>query len=324
MHHAEFPGQTASTAHINNDKDFLSTRVSFKLNLKGPSYTIQSACSSSLVAVHQACQHLRFGECDAMLAGGSAVRVPQAEGYLAEKRNVYSLDGHCRPFDTTGQGTIFGSGVGAVLLKPLEKALADGDNIVAVIKGTAINNDGSAKISYTAPSVGQQSQAAVDALAFAGVGADSLGYVECHSTGTAIGDPLEIEALTTAFRTDTSRTQYCAVGSMKGNIGHPEQASGIAGLIKTALVLNHKLIPPSINYDTPNSRIDFPASPFYVNTELREFALTDTPRRAGLNSLGIGGTNAFAVLEEAPPNGAVDTHPSDHFPRLVTLSAKDA
>ena len=324
MHHAEFPGQTASTAHINNDKDFLSTRVSFKLNLKGPSYTIQSACSSSLVAVHQACQHLRFEECDAMLAGGSAVRVPQAEGYIAEKRNVYSLDGHCRPFDATGQGTIFGSGVGAVLLKPLEKALADGDNIVAVIKGTAINNDGSAKISYTAPSVGQQSQAAADALAFAGIGADSMGYVECHSTGTAIGDPLEIEALTTAFRKDTNRTQYCAVGSMKGNIGHPEQASGIAGLIKTALVLHHKRIPPSINYTTPNSRIDFPASPFYVNTELREFALTETPRRAGLNSLGIGGTNAFAVLEEAPSNEAADAYSSDQFPCLVTLSAKDA
>ena len=324
MHHAEFPGQTASTAHINNDKDFLSTRVSFKLNLKGPSYTIQSACSSSLVAVHQACQHLRFDECDAMLAGGSAVRVPQVEGYVAEKRNVYSLDGHCRPFDATGQGTIFGSGVGAVLLKPLEKALADGDNIVAVIKGTAINNDGSAKISYTAPSVGQQSQAVADALAFAGIGADSVGYVECHSTGTAIGDPLEIEALATAFRRDTNRTQYCAVGSMKGNIGHPEQASGIAGLIKAALVLHHKRIPPSINYETPNSRIDFPASPFYVNTELREFPHTETPRRAGLNSLGIGGTNAFAVLEEAPPNGTVNAHSSDRFPCLVTLSAKDA
>ena len=259
-----------------------------------------------------------------MLAGGSAVRVPQVEGYVAEKRNLYSLDGHCRPFDAAGQGTIFGSGVGAVLLKPLEKALADGDNIVAVIKGTAINNDGSAKISYTAPSVGQQSQAVVDALAFAGVGADSVGYVECHSTGTTVGDPLEIEALTTAFRRDTNRTQYCAVGSMKGNIGHPEQASGIAGLIKTALVLHHKRIPPSINYETPNSGIDFPASPFYVNTELREFPRTETPRRAGLNSLGIGGTNAFAVLEEAPPHGPVNAHSSDRFPCLVTLSAKDA
>ena len=159
LHHADLPGQTASTSHINNDKDFLSTRVSYKLNLKGPSFTIQSACSSSLVAIHQACQTLRFGECDMMLVGGSVVRVPQVEGYMAERRNVHSLDGHCRPFDSVGQGTIFGSGVGAVLLKPLQQAVADRDHIFAVIKGTAANNDGSAKSSYTAPSLGQQSQA---------------------------------------------------------------------------------------------------------------------------------------------------------------------
>src|SRR5215468_3377407 len=301
LHHADFPGQTASTSHVNNDKDFLSTRVSFKLNLRGPSFTIQSACSSSLVAIHQACQNLRFNECDMMLVGGSVVRVPQVAGYLAEKRNLYSLNGHCRPFDSFGQGTIFGSGVGAVLLKPLEKAFADRDHIFAVIKGTAANNDGSAKISYTAPSLGQQSQAVVDALNAAGVSADSVGYIECHSTGTTVGDPLEIEALTKAFRSETKRRQYCAIGSLKANIGHPEQAAGIAGLIKTALVLHHKRIPPSINYDTPNPRIDFAASPFYVNTRLQDFPLTDGPRRAGLNSLGIGGTNTFAVLEEAPP-----------------------
>ena len=220
------PARQQALAHINNDKDFLSTRVSFKLNLTGPSFTIQSACSSSLVAVHQACQNLRFNECDMMLVGGSVVRVPQVEGYLAEKRNLYSLDGHCRPFDAGGQGTIFGSGVGAVLLKPLEKAVADRDHIFAVIKGTAANNDGSAKISYTAPSLGQQSQAVVDALELAGVSADSVGYVECHSTGTTVGDPLEIEALTMAFRKRRDRKQYCAVGSVKGNIGHPEQACG--------------------------------------------------------------------------------------------------
>ncbi|HEU5276253.1 MAG TPA: SDR family NAD(P)-dependent oxidoreductase [Xanthobacteraceae bacterium] len=322
LNHADLPGQTASTAHINNDKDFLSTRVSFKLNLRGPSYTIQSACSSSLVAVHQACQYLRFGECDMMLAGGSVVRVPQAQGYVAEKRNLYSLDGHCRPFDAAGQGTIFGSGVGAVLLKPLEQAIADRDHIFAVIKGTAANNDGSAKISYTAPSLGQQSQAVVDALKSSGVTADSLGYVECHSTGTIVGDPLEIEALTMAFRTDTARRQYCAIASLKANIGHPEQAAGIAGIIKTALALHHKQIPPSINYEKPNPRIDFAASPFYVNTRLQDFPLTDTPRRAGLNSLGIGGTNAFAVLEEAPPVQASNKEAAGSFPRLLTLSAK--
>src|SRR5215510_355521 len=196
LHHAELPGQTASLPHINNDKDFLSTRVSFKLNLTGPSFTIQSACSSSLVAVHQACQNLRFNECDMMLAGGAVVRIPQVAGYLAEKRNLHSLDGHCRPFDAVGQGTIFGSGVGAVLLKPLERARADRDHIYAVIKGTAANNDGASKGSYTAPSLGQQARAVVDALGSAGVSADSIGYVECHSTGTIVGDPLEIEALT--------------------------------------------------------------------------------------------------------------------------------
>ena len=324
LHHPDFPGQTASTSHINNDKDFLSTRVSFKLNLTGPSFTIQSACSSSLVAVHQACQNLRFNECDMMLVGGSVVRVPQVEGYLAEKRNLYSLDGHCRPFDLSGQGTIFGSGVGAVLLKPLEKAVADRDHIFAVIKGTAANNDGSAKISYTASSVGQQSEAVADALKLADVSADSVGYIECHATGTSVGDPLEIEALTVAFRKETNRKQYCAVGSVKGNIGHPEQAAGIAGLIKAALVLHHKQIPPSINYETPNPRIDFSSSPFYVNTKLQDFPLADTPRRVGLNGLGIGGTNTFAVLEEAPPSAATKSQSPDRFPRLMTLSAKSA
>lgn len=324
LHHADLPGQTASISHINNDKDFLSTRVSFKLNLTGPSFTIQSACSSSLVAVHQACQNLRFDQCDMMLVGGSVVRVPQVEGYLAEKRNLHSLDGHCRPFDSVGQGTIFGSGVGAVLLKPLEQAVADRDHIFAVIKATAANNDGSAKSSYTAPSLGQQSQAVVDALELAGVSADSVGYVECHSTGTIVGDPLELEALTMAFRKETERKQYCAVGSVKANIGHPEQAAGIAGVIKTALVLHHKRIPPSINYETPNPAIDFASSPFYVNTKLRDFPLADTPRRAGLNSLGIGGTNVFAVLEEAPPSTTTEARSPDLFPCLVTLSAKSA
>jgi len=323
LHHAELPGQTASTPHIHNDKDFLSTRVSYKLNLRGPSFTVQSACSSSLLAVHQACQNLRFDECDMMLVGGSVVRVPQVEGYLAEKRNVHSLDGHCRPFDAVGQGTIFASGVGAVLIKPLQRALADRDHIYAVIKGTAANNDGSAKNSYTAPSLGQQSQAVADALTSSGVSADSIGYVECHATGTTVGDPLEIEALTTAFRKETARRQYCAVGSVKANIGHPEQAAGIAGLIKTALVLHHKQIPPSINYDKPNPAIDFASSPFYVNTQLQDFRAAGTPRRAALNSLGIGGTNTFAILEEAPAAAAAEMSP-DQLPCLVTLSAKSA
>ena len=316
--HEEFPGQTASAVHISNDKDFLSTRVSFKLNLRGPSFTVQSACSSSLLAVHQACQMLRLGECEMMLAGASMVRVPQVQGYLAEKRSLYSLDGHCRPFDAEGRGTIFGSGVGAVLLKRLDRALADRDRIIAVIKGTAVNNDGSGKISYTAPSVGQQAQAVADALEAAGTGADRISYVECHSTGTIVGDPLEIEALSKAFGRGSSRQQFCAVGSLKANIGHPEQAAGIAGIIKSALVLQHKQIPPSINFVTPNPRIDFAASPFFVNDRLRDLPAGEQPRQVGLNSLGIGGTNAFAVLEEAPP-------PSDvSLPLLpiTVLSAK--
>ena len=217
------------------------------------------------------------------------MRIPQVEGYLAEKRNVHSLDGHCRPFDSIGQGTIFGSGIGAVLLKPLQQAVADRDHIFAVIKGTAANNDGSAKSSYTAPSLVQQAQAVTDALEAADVNADSVGYIECHATGTIVGDPLEVEALSMAFRKQTKRNQYCAVGSVKANIGHPEQAAGIAGLIKTALVLHHKQIPPSINYEMPNPAIDFASSPFYVNTKLRNFSRADTPRRAALNSLGIGG-----------------------------------
>ena len=280
LHHAGLPGQTASISHINNDKDFLSSRVSFKLNLRGPSFVIQSACSSSLLAIHQACQNLRFDECDMMLAGGSVVRVPQVAGYLAEKRNLYSLDGHCRPFDSNAQGTIFGSGVGAVLLKPLDQAVADRDHIFAVIKSTAANNDGSSKSSYTAPSLGQQSQAVVDALDLAGVVPDSVGYIECHSTGTIVGDPLELEALTRAFRKETGRKQYCALGSVKANIGHPEQAAGIAGIIKAALVLYHKRIPPSINFEKPNPAMNFAESPFYVNTVLRDFPLLDTPRRS--------------------------------------------
>ena len=238
LHHSDLPGQTASISHINNDKDFLSTRVSFKLNLRGPSFTIQSACSSSLVAVHQACQNLRFNECDMMLVGGSVVRVPQIAGYLAEKRNLHSLDGHCRPFDSVGQGTIFGSGVGAVLIKPLKQAIADRDHIFAVIKGTAANNDGSAKSSYTAPSLDQQSQAVVDALEMAGVSPDSVGYLECHSTGTIVGDPLEVEALSNGIPDRDGapavlcdrfgQSQYRPSGTGSGNCRHHQGRAGTA------------------------------------------------------------------------------------------------
>ncbi len=316
-----FAGQTASLPHLGNDKDFLATRVSYKLDLTGPSITVQTACSTSLVAVHLACQSIASGESDMALAGAATIRIPHRVGYLAERGNVYSLDGHCRAFDANGQGTIFGSGVVAVLLKDLRRAVADRDHVYAVIKGTAVNNDGGRKVSYTAPSVAGQARAFVEAFALANVDPDSIGYVECHATGTTVGDPIEIQALTSAFRLQTARRGFCAAGSVKANIGHPEQAAGLAGLIKTALVLERGRIPPSLHCVTPNPAIDFAASPFFVNTALRDWAPGDLPRRAAVNSLGIGGTNAFAVLEEAPRPEAGTSE--DAWPlHLLTLAAK--
>lgn len=317
--HPALAGQTASLPHLGNDKDFLATRVSYKLNLTGPSVTVQTACSTSLVAVHLGCQSLLAGECDMVLAGATTVRIPQIVGYLAEKGNIYSLDGHCRPFDAAGQGTIFGSGVAAVLLKKVGAAVTDGDHIYAVIKGTAVNNDGGRKVSYLAPSVTGQARAMVEAFTLAGVSADSVRYVECHATGTAVGDPQEIEALTRAFRQWTPRTGFCAVGSVKANIGHPEQTAGLASLIKAALVLQHRRIPATLHFTSPNSRIDFATSPFFVNSELRDWPGDPHPRRCGVNSLGIGGTNAFVVLEEAPP---LDDQAAARPPHVLTLSAK--
>ena len=315
-----FPGQTAGLPHLGNDKDFLSTRVSYKLNLTGPSVTVQTACSTSLVAVHLACQSLLAGESDMVLAGGVTVRIPQVCGYLAEKGNVYSTDGHCRAFDAAGQGTVFGSGVGAVLLKDLACALADGDHVYAVIRGTAINNDGGMKASYSAPSVTGQVGAMVEALRVAGVSPESIRYIECHATGTAVGDPLEIQALSQAFALRTFSPRFCALGSVKTNIGHPEQAAGMAGLIKSALVLQHGLIPPSLHFAVPNPKIDFDHGPFYVNTALSPWPTSEGPRRAAVNSLGIGGTNAFAVLEEPP---SVASPEPDSLPlQMFTLSAK--
>jgi acyl transferase domain-containing protein/thioesterase domain-containing protein/acyl carrier protein len=319
--HPALAGQTASLPHLGNDKDFLSTRVSYKLNLKGPSVTVQTACSTSLVAVHLACQSLLAGECDMVLAGASTVRIPQRRGYLAEKGNIYSLDGHCRPFDAAGQGTIFGSGVAAVLLKRVRDALADGDHIYAVIKATAVNNDGGRKVSYSAPSVVGQARAMVEALTLADVPPETIRYVECHATGTAVGDPLEIQALTAAFGTNVSLRGFCAVGSVKSNIGHPEQTAGLAGLMKAALALRHGRIPPTLHFVTPNPQIDFANSPFYVSSELRDWPQDPHPRRAAVNSLGMGGTNAFAVLEEAPEVPRASDGP-DWPVHLFTLSAK--
>ena len=303
---------------IGNDKDFLSTRISYKLNLKGPSITVQTACSTSMVAVHLACQSLLSEETDMALAGAISVRVPHRAGYFCDGGGVVSPDGHVRAFDAKANGTVFGSGGGILVLKRLADALGDGDHVHAVIKGSAVNNDGSAKAGYTAPSVDSQADAVVEALANAGVEADSISYIEAHGSGTPVGDPIEVRALTKAFRTFTERCGYCAIGSVKTNVGHLDAAAAVAGIIKTILALEHRQLPPSLHFTEANPDIDFPGTPFYVNTRLREWT-SDGPRRAGVMSTGMGGTNAHVVLEEAPePAAPTDARP----PHLLVLSAK--
>src|SRR5882762_5637984 len=253
---------------IGNDKDFLSTRISYKLNLKGPSITVQTACSTSLVAIHLARQSLLSEETDMALAGAISVRVPHRAGYFSDVGGVTSPDGHVRAFDAKANGTVFGSGGGIVVLKRLADAVAAGDTLHAVIKGSAVNNDGSEKAGYTAPGVDSQADAVVEALANAGADADSISYVEAHGSGTPVGDPIEIRALTKAFRTSTQRSGYCAIGSVKTNVGHLDAAAGIAGIIKTTLALKHRMLPPTLNYSQPNPEIDFASTPFFVNTRL--------------------------------------------------------
>ena len=304
---------------IGNDKDFLSTRISYKLNLKGPSITVQTACSTSLVALHLACQSLRGEETDMALAGAVSVRVPHGAGYLCDAGGVTSPDGRVRAFDARANGTVFGSGGGILVLKRLADALADGDTIRAVIKGSAVNNDGSAKAGYTAPSVDSQADAVVEALANAGVEADSIGYIEAHGSGTPVGDPIEVRALTKAFRSFTPRSGFCALGSVKTNVGHLDAAAGIAGVIKTVLALEHRQLPPSLHFTAANPEIDFPSTPFYVNTALRNWT-SDGPRRAGVMATGMGGTNAHVVLEEAPAPDPQEVERGR--PHLLVWSAK--
>ncbi len=284
---------------IGVDKDYVPTRVSYKLNLKGPSVSVGTACSSSLVAVHLACQSLLSGECDMALAAGVSVKVPQNELTLSPE-GIISPDGHCKAFDAKANGTIGGNGIGVVVLKRLEDALADGDYIYAVIKGSAINNDGALKVGYTAPSEEGQVRVIRSAQVMAEVEPETITYMETHGTGTPLGDPIEIAAMTRAFRASTDKKGYCAIGSVKTNVGHLDAAAGIAGLIKTILALHHKLLPPSLNFETPNPQIDFENSPFYVNTKLSEWKANGTPRRAGVSSFGFGGTNVHVILEEAP------------------------
>jgi acyl transferase domain-containing protein/thioesterase domain-containing protein len=306
---------------IGNQKDFLTTRVAYKLGFRGPCVTIQTACSTSLVAVHLAVQGLISGDSDIALAGGVSVRVPHKVGYLYQAGGVTSPDGHCRAFDAQAQGTVIGSGVGIVVLKRLEDALADGDCVYAVIKGSAINNDGALKAGYMAPSVDGQSRVIRAAQRIAEVEPDTIGYIETHGTATSLGDPIEIRALTQAFQTRTQRKGFCAIGSLKTNIGHLDVAAGVAGLIKTILALKHRQIPPSLHFDRPNPAIDFVNSPFYVNTVLSEWNAQGTPRRAGVSAFGIGGTNAHVVLEEAP----YTTASSASRPwQLLVLSARSS
>ncbi|KPQ06993.1 MAG: putative polyketide synthase module [Rhodobacteraceae bacterium HLUCCA12] len=307
--------------HTGNDKDFLSTRVSHIFDLRGPSVNIQTACSTSLVAVHYAVQALLSGECDMALAGGVTIELPQGRGYLYKENEILSPDGECHAFDHRAQGTVFGSGAGCVVLKRLDDARRDGDHIWAVIKGTAINNDGAQKAGYLAPSVDGQARAIAEAQAVADTPADTIDYVECHGTGTYLGDPIEVAALTQAFRQTTGDNGFCRIGSVKTNIGHLDTAAGVASVIKAALALHHKEIPPSLRYEAPNPTIDFDNSPFQVNAALTPWADRGHPRRAGVNSLGVGGTNAHAVLQEAPNR---DTSDESDWPfQLLTLSARN-
>lgn len=309
----------AFQALIGNEKDHLATLVSYKLNLRGPSLSIQTTCSTSLVAVSLACQSLLCYQCDMALAGGVSIRVPQKSGYIYEEGGIGAPDGHCRAFDVRANGTVGGDGAGVVVLKRLSEALADGDRIHAVIKGSAVNNDGSAKVGYTAPSVNGQAEVIAEALAMARVNPETITYVEAHGTGTTLGDPIEVAALTQAFRTATQKKSFCALGSVKTNIGHLNTAAGVAGLIKTSLALEHKLLPPSIHFEQPNPKINFASSPFFVNTELTSWDTNGGPRRAGISSFGIGGTNAHVILEEAPSQKPSN---KDRPNQLLVLSAK--
>ena len=304
---------------LGNDKDFLSTSVSYKLNLKGPSVNIQTACSTSLVAVHFACQSLLNKESDIALAGGVSVRVPHKSGYLYQEGMIASPDGHCRAFDAKAKGTVGGSGCGIVVLKRLKDALKDNDSIYAVIKGSAVNNDGSVKVGYTAPGVDGQAAVISMAINEAGIDPETITYIEAHGTGTELGDPVEIAALTQAFARHTQKKNFCAIGSVKTNTGHLGTAAGVTGLIKTILALKNKKIPPSLHFENPNPQIDFANSPFYVNKKLSEWNKDSAPLRAGVSSFGIGGTNAHVILEEAPETKISETSQSYH---LISLSAK--
>ncbi len=304
---------------INADTGFTATQISYKLNLTGgSSISLNTACSTSLVCIDQACQSLRANKSDIAVAGGSTI-FPDKLGYWYREGGILSPDAHCRAFDADANGTVTGSGAGVVILKRLDKALADGDNIHAIIKGTATNNDGSAKVSYTAPSIDGQSEVIKSALRDANISPETVAYIETHGTGTSLGDPIEIAALTEAYGNHAENASRCALGSVKTNIGHLDTAAGIAGFIKTVLSLKHKKIPPSINFEVGNPNIDFDNGPFYVNKQLQLWDMAEQPRRAAISSFGIGGTNAHVILEEAPQSRVCE---SQRRWQVLTLSAK--
>ncbi len=306
-------------AMVANEKDYVATRVAHRLDLTGPAVSVHTACSTSLVAVAQAFHALRTGQCDVAIAGGAAVTVPQASGYLYQEGGMLSGDGHCRTFDEKAQGTIFSDGAGAVVLKRLSDAVRDGDHVYAVILGVGVNNDGGAKASFSAPSVDGQAAAIAMAQAQAGVSPRSISYVEAHGTATPLGDPIEVEALTRAFRLGTEDRNFCRIGSIKSNFGHLTAAAGVAGLIKASLALEHEQLPPSLHFERPNPSIPFDQSPFVVNAALTPWSRSEAPRRAGVSAFGVGGTNAHVVLEEAPPVPASGPSAPRH---LVAISAR--
>lgn len=304
---------------IYSDKDFLASLTAYKLNLRGPCFTVQSACSTSLVAAALACQSLATYQCDVALAGGVTVPVPAISGYFAHE-GVFAPDGHCRAFDAAAQGTVGGSGVGVVVLKRLADALRDGDRVRAVVRGWAVNNDGAAKQGYTTPSLDGQAEVVAMAQAMAGVDAESITYIETHGTATPLGDAVEIAALTQVFAEQTSRRGFCAVGSVKTNIGHLDAAAGAAGLIKTVLALEHGELPASLHFTRPNPQIDFAATPFYVNAEHAPWRRGVTPRRAGVSAFAVGGVNAHLILEEAPVPSPRTGRAREH--QLLLVSAR--
>ncbi|HEX6756702.1 MAG TPA: beta-ketoacyl synthase N-terminal-like domain-containing protein, partial [Mycobacteriales bacterium] len=303
---------------VGNKADYLATTVSYRLDLRGPSITLHTACSTSLVAIHLAVEALRGGECDVGLAGGVCVELPHGTGYPAAD-GYTSGDGHCRPFDAKADGTIWGSGVGVVVLKRLSDAVADGDRVRALVLGNAVNNDGAGKVGFSAPAVAGQVAVIAEALGVAGVDPRSIGYVEAHGTGTALGDPIEVAALSTVYRGASADLGWCGLGSVKSNIGHLSHAAGVIGVIKAVLALEHGTIPPTINVEQPNPELDIERSPFHLATALSTWDSDGGPRRAAVSSFGIGGTNAHVVLEEAPAVAVPEPEPRT---TVLQLSAR--